>query len=565
MINDVLLNAFAAGIKPEQKLSITEWAKRYVKLARSSRSTTADLNQTPWLIQPLETVLGNDATEVVINAPVGSGKSTMFEIIGTYIIAEKPGPALFATQTDADAQEWMQTGFLPALKGCPLIDGLWPKERNLIRRDFIQFPHMPVWVGGSNLSNFQSKSCDTVLIDEAWMLKKGLLEEARRRTHDRFNSKVVLVSQSGVVGDDFDLAYNRCFKHEFSYCCPSCEIFHPYSFDSLKWECDKTEDGEEIWQSVDVHYECPCGHTFKDNATDRRSMAESGRFIPSDSTNPEKGHIAFHYTALNVWWIPWAKLVIEFLKANQQKKKGNFAPLRQFLQKRLAKAWNETDLLEQEAISLSDYTLTEAKPWDLTILTADVQKQDIWFIVRTWTKGGESRLLEYGKVLTFGQLEEIQKKWSIKNNAVFLDSAYRVEEVKGALARYGWLGLNGRPESHYSITNKRTGKREKRIFSAPNIYKSSVGNAVITYYSSQGIKDVLFILKSGHGTRWEIPSDASEQYINMMNSEIKTLVDGKITYKRIKDDNHWLDCECEQIAAAMMHHHYPTITQTSED
>ncbi len=562
----LLYQAFARSIKPEQKLSIVDWSSRYVKLARSSRSEWADLRQTPWLIEPIETILGNDVSEVVIAAPTGGGKSTLFEIIGTYIVAEKPGPTLFCTQTNPTAQEWMETGLKPALKNCSLIDRLWPKDSNSIRKDFVNFPHMTLWVNGANKSNLQSKSCDTVLIDECWLLEdKGMLDYARKRTHDRFNSKCVFVSQAGILNDDFDLAYKQTYTHQFAYHCPSCQEFHPYNFDDLKWSIDKNED-LHIWETLDVSYHCPCGHVFNDNATDRRSMAESGRYIPAHSSNPLRGHKGFHFTALNLWWVEWRKIVIEFLRANEQKQKGDFSLLTKFIQQRLARPWDESTILEdQKPIAVSDYSFEDASPWDLTILTADVQLQDIWYVVRTWTKSGESRLLECGKVLTFSDLEKVQTKWGIKSPAVFLDSAYRTEEVKTACGTYGWLGLNGRGESSYQVTS-RNGRKYKRIYSGPNQNKVTIGTntRLVTFvnYSSIAIKDILFILKGGNGSRWEVPKNVTDQYLNMMNSEIKIIKDGSPYYKKVKDNNHWLDCECMQVVGSMMHGHTSMITET---
>jgi hypothetical protein len=560
--SQILRNAFASAIKPSPKMSIIDWASKNVKLSRSSRSEYADLRQTPWLVDPLETILGNTGVEIVINAPVGSGKSTMLEIAGTYIVSEKAGPTMFAAQTDPDAQEFFQTGLMPALKNCSLIDNLWPAKQNAIRKDFVQFTHMPLWCCGANMSNFQSKSLDNVFIDEVWMLKAGLLTEARKRTHDRFGSKVVLVSQSGLINDDFDLAFKQTYQHEFAYKCRSCGKYHRYEFENLKWNCEKVDD-KVVWESIEAHYECPCGEIYKDTTNDRRSMSESGKYIDGDTTNPLKGHYGYHYSALNVWWIEWRKLVVEFLKAVESSKKGNNKFLRQFNQKRLAKPWDEYEMLDEAPLTLAEYILAEAQRMDVTIITVDVQKQDLWYVVRTWDRDGNSRLLESGKVLTFAEIANIATKFDIKNNAVFLDSAYRSEEVKNILAKYKWLGLNGRADSGYTITNKRTNKKYTRLFDAPKTHQTSSGMAVTTYYSSMGIKDILFILKAGHGARWDIPSDVGQEYINQINSEIKVMnAAGAPTYKKIKENNHILDCEAMQVVAAMMWKVYPSIEES---
>jgi hypothetical protein len=556
-----LRNAFASAIKPSPKMSIIDWAAKNVKLSRSSRSEYADLKQTPWLIDPLEAILSNNYSEVVINAPVGSGKSTMLEIAGTYIVAEKAGPTMFAAQTDPDAQEFFQTGLLPALKNCKLIDNLWPAKQNAIRKDFVQFTHMPLWCVGANMSNLQSKSLDNVFIDEVWMLKAGLLVEARKRTHDRFGSKVVLVSQSGLLNDDFDLAFKQTYQHEFAYKCRGCGEYHKYEFENLKWDCEKVDD-KVVWESIEARYECSCGEVYKDTTIDRRTMSDSGEYIAGSTENPLKSHIGYHYSALNVWWVEWKKLVIEFLKAVESSKKGNNKFLRQFNQKRLAKPWDEYELLDENPLKLGEYTLSDATQMDVTIITVDVQKQDLWYVVRTWDRDGNSRLLESGKVLTFAEIANIAEKFNVKNNAVFLDSAYRSEEVKSILAKYKWLGLNGRGDNGYTITNKRTGKKFTRLFDMPKTHQTSNGMAVTTYYSSMGIKDILFILKSGHGAIWDLPIDVGLEYLNQLNSEIKIIAaNGHPTYKKIKENNHLLDCEAMQVCAAQMHKVYPSIEE----
>ena len=553
-----LYRAFASTIKPEQKMSITKWAKANVKVARSSRSEYADLTQTPWLIEPLEIILSNNQEEIVMLAPTGGGKSTMLEIAITYIVAEKPGPTLVCAQSDPDAYEWMQTGVLPALKSNRIIKGLWPNKKNLVRKDFIQFPHMTFWLGGTNYNNLQSKSVDTVIFDEAWLAKPGLIGEGRRRTHDRFNSKVVMCSQAGWIGDELSNAFDNCYKFEYSFKCRNCGTDVVYDWKDIKFDYEKHEN-EYIWESVSATYECPhCKEVYLDNAIEKRSMADSGKYIPTNSDNPIKNHIGYHFNALAVWWIPWEKLVVEFLKANEQKKFGQLDQLRQFNQKRLALPWADYTIAEESIIHVGDYKLGETKNWFITIVTVDVQKQDLWYVVRTWDKTGESRLLEANKALTFTDIENIQKKHNIKNKAVFLDSAYRTEEVKEALAKYGWLGLNGRADANFQVNSK--GRRYKRLYSMPQRHQTSSGDAVITYYSSCGIKDVLFILKAGHGARWGIPEDISQDYLDQIQSEIKILGPGnKPIYKQVKVNNHFLDVEAMQIVGAMMHYAYPNV------
>lgn len=556
-----LRNAFAIGCRPEQQTSIVDWVKKNVRLATSSRSEYMDLSMTKFLIAPLEAILGNEHSNICLIAPVGSGKTSMLTAAITYVVAEKPGPTLVGMLANADAQELMETVVMPALKACPTVDKLWPTKKNYIRKDQVLFNHMPLWVSGSNITNFQSKSCDYVLLDEAWTLKKSLLKEAARRTHDRFNSKFVLMSQAGIVGDDFHGAIEDCYKNEFCYKCESCNQYHPFEFDDFKFTYDKTEDGRVIWDTLKVWLQCPtCEAVYDDTIQTRRRLSEGGSYLPAASSNPLKGHIAFHYTAFCVWWISWNKLMTEFLQAHELKKAGDYDAIRQFFQKRIAKAFDENEmLLENREITTSEYTLEDAKNirGDATILTADVQMDNLFYVIRTWYKDGTSKLLSYGTVSDFENLRTLQQSWDIKDKCTGIDSAYRDMEVKEASLKYKWICLNGRMEKDYLIVDHKRHLKYRRIYSEPVKFKTDKGLATVTYYSSNSTKDILFRLKNGMGVSWEIPVDASEDYKNQLNAEVKVFDNGKYFYKKIHPRNHYLDCCCMQIIMALGHNMFP--------
>ena len=76
-------------------------------------------------------------------------------------------------------------------------------------------------------------------------------------------------------------------------------------------------------------------------------------------------------------------------------------------------------------------------------------------------------------------------------------------------------------------------------------------------HAADKIKDVLSMLKAGHGPLWEVPLDISEAYQDQIDSEFKRDVENKKTgqikkmYVKIKE-NHLLDCKAMQTAAALM-------------
>ena len=173
------------GWRPPTTLKTWEWARDNVKIANSERASFFDPEQTPWWKAPMECAGDHEVREVVVIAPTGSGKSTMAEGLIPYIVAEDPGAMLYTSQTDADARFWAETRLLPALKSVESIRNLWPEDRHKSRKLEIIFPHMPLVLGGANMSNFQEKSVRWIYGDEVWKWAPGLLRECQARTARR--------------------------------------------------------------------------------------------------------------------------------------------------------------------------------------------------------------------------------------------------------------------------------------------------------------------------------------------------------------------------------------------
>ena len=170
-----LIEQFQRGIRPPTDLSVPDWASKNVKITNSERASKFDIKQTPWLREPMECAGDIETREIVFLSPTGSGKSTMAEGLIPYVVSEDPGPFLYASQTDSDSKFWVESRLMPALKSCPKIKQLWPKNRHKVRAAEILFPHMPFISGGANMSNFQEKSMRYLYGDEVWTWKKGML------------------------------------------------------------------------------------------------------------------------------------------------------------------------------------------------------------------------------------------------------------------------------------------------------------------------------------------------------------------------------------------------------
>ncbi len=101
----------------------------------------------------------------------------------------------------------------------------------------------------------------------------------------------------------------------------------------------------------------------------------------------------------------------------------------------------------------------------------------------------------------------------------------------------------------------RKGRMVQRYYSP--VRKIAVGRnrtASMYYWSNLSIKDALARLRSNtEGATWDVPRDAPDDYLDMLDSERRVLEKGQWRWVQIQNRaNHYWDCECMQVCAAFM-------------
>ena len=308
------LAAWCSAWRPQDRRTVAEWASQHVTIPGSARSRRFDPSASPWLREPLEYFADNRVREQVLVMPTGAGKTTIFDVCIPHAIAEDPGSILLAMQTDPDAREHMEDRLLPILHECAPVETLMAGlNRHSVRKEAIVFPHMSLYVGGANKNNFQRKSVRYVFLDEAWLIKHGLIEEARARTHNRWNRRVVIVSQGGnesvTIGAekrDTELheAWARTDRRELCMVCPECGETHPWKWKHVTYERNDGEIDERAI-SESAHYVCPsCQTAFEDKPEVRRALSSASVYV---ATNPNAlpHHHGWHAPAMAVLQERW--------------------------------------------------------------------------------------------------------------------------------------------------------------------------------------------------------------------------------------------------------------------
>lgn len=558
--------AFCQAVKPPSPLDPPVWISQNVKLFNSERGDKYDINQALWFYEPLMQLKNYNTKQVVVYAPTGAGKSAMAEGLICWVVTQRPGPLLYLSQTNDTSRLWKETRLDYSLKNCPKVKALWPKDRHKNRKGDLIFPHMPLHIRGANKSSCQELSMQYLFGDEVWTWDAGLMTEFLNRHHKRWNRKVFLVSQAGYVDDSMDRAYEETDKNEWHFKCDGCGEYIRYEREILKY--DKIKENGMLNHQLSANtarIECPeCGHEYKDHVAVRRKMHENSKYIPTNNS-PIDGHKGYRMHRLGIWHTPWSDYVLTELKAKKQLDMGVVDSWRQTLQKDDCQPWRDDLGIKRKDMKVSEHKLADIDPkWKMPgethrFMTVDKGKEHFWVIIRAWSRGTASELLYEGYVESTKdeiRMREIQQRFEVQDNHVFVDIGYEQSETIDEIAPYGWWGIKG-SQKPFFVHKTKVGQEEK-LYSSVKIATGKTGRkARYIDVSADSVKDVLWRLMNGQGLDWRVPRDVSKAYKRHMKGEVKTegptgkkqLIDEY--WKRI-DDNHLFDCEYYNVAAALI-------------
>lgn len=573
-----LIEGLIEGIRPSDEMGIIDWLEEHARFPHSDRNKRFSRETAPWLNPVLEEVANNDNRLIVCRGPVGSSKTTLFEALHQWIPSQEPGPTMTITQSDDDTQDWVETRLIKCLEACDPLRHIWPTEkvREKIKKDKHMWPHMFSLFGGANLKTLQSKSIRWGLGDEVWMWKSGMIREFEGRFHDRWNRRLLLVSQGATEDSEFSKKYDLTDKRVRHFECPKCKKVQPYDWANLKWTTYHLEDNplnnydyKKIFPTI--HYCCSnkdCGKSWENSPIKRRELSNFGFYVPT-STDSIEGHVGFHWNALSVYWIDWATLVHEWLIAIIEKKKGNSEKFWQFQQKRLANDEELSNDTEYGDLLHYDYELSEYENGEpindeyIRFMTNDKQINHYWTVIRAWRLDGSSRLIYEGRTLTEGDIKALQEQYKLPSNRVTVDAQYDTPSVYSMCSRNGWIALHGSKEKGFASYKGKSKFRKKEVKFVSAVEVANLGRGPdgrprscrYMFFAASRIKDILVNLRNNRGASWELPKTVSKEYAFQIDSEVKRKFINSKTKEEVFDyvkirDNHLFDAEVHQVAIA---------------
>ena len=561
-----LLEAFCRSIRPPSREPPDLWAARHVRL-NSDLGEFFDPDASPALRQPLRRMFDNTRKEVCLVAPPGIGKTTLFEAALCYLASEDPGDCLIASKNEELLEQWLDTRLHPILNRCEPLREYLPRASDR-QKKLLLLRHMFIAARAANESSLQQTSVRYCFLDEAWMYAAGMIGYARKRLHDRWNGRTILVSQAGYAGSEWDIACSLGDQHRYHWCCTVCGGRFPFEWKQVRWNGDE-EKAALNWPRIreTTRLGCPaCDAEYPDTAEARRALVTAAEWVKV-ADGEEPAHETYVVPAMANFRVPWSRLVREFLTATAASKLGDKTPLFQFFTQRLSQFWKETfDGEDRPALKTALYswrTYEDGRKVEgeaARFLTIDRQADHWWCLIRCWREDMSSRLVFFGKLRTEEELRALQHRYGVEDRHVFQDSAYDTAAVYAQCAKFGWFAIQGTGESAFEHPKKdlkgRLIGKEYKMYS--RIREVTVGRGVtcrLIFLASERLKDVTAHLRDGKGPLWEVPGDVGSEYALQVMGETKkeTLnAQKRSEWKWVKTSaNHAFDCCYYNVFAAI--------------
>lgn len=559
-----------------QRKSTIAWAQKHARLDYGA----FDPDRLPFIREPLDTIDRVRGAKFILRGSIQSVKTLALQLRAVRSMQVEPVRSLWYSQQDDAVRDFADEKLNPLFDSCAPLGHLLYRDPNKRAKTRYILPAAPFFLLSANvILNRNSKSGQDLYLDEPWTYKPGQPTEIFGRASSyEWHHRIILAESGPDKGSETDQLWQASDRREWHVTLPcghlqalewgDAEVSH-----GMKWDHSLKDDrGQWDFAAVraTVRYVCSaCGTSHEYSPRLQAEANRLGRYVQTNPA-PDTALYGWHWNALA--HMSWPNLVVLWLQANEAKRLGDLSLVEDFKRKRLAVAWDPADVVRYDRkIPFGRYKIAEDWPDEVKdsegrpfrFLTVDVQKDHFWAVIRMWSHSGRSRLRWAGRLLTAGQIHDLQVEHDIMHYRVFLDSAYNPEMVYRVCSQFRWLCFNGTGSRDFLHPEDRI----RRIYSPIHTidpFQGTVqeGQRAIGefYFSSNGAKNRLDLLRTiaedDGEALWTIAEDASADYLEQIDGEVKIRrlnPRGGFSYEwQTVGPNHLFDCEVAQVVAASM-------------
>ncbi len=446
-LNRVISKA-VSGMKPPEKLTVSEWADKYRRLSSESSAEAGvwRTSRTPYLKEIMDCFNDPHVRHIVVVASSQVGKSEAINNMIGYIIDQDPGSILFIQPTVGDAKEYSKLRIAPMIRDTKRLKAKVadPKSRDSANTIFQKsFPGgILTLCGSSEAHSLCSKPIRYIFGDERdrWAETAGdegdpwKLATTRQLTF--YNSKAVEVSTPTIKGSS---AIEKSFKtgtmERWKTRCPHCGEFSEIVFQNIRYTKNVVEiEGAKNVQISNIYYICPaCGAISKENEI----KSQPAKWVPDNPEAYGNGNTrSFWLTSWVSPWTSWKDIIEMHTRAI-----GNPIDMQVVYNTRFGLLWEYRGDIESEDELLKRREEYKAElPDGVLVLTCGIDTQDdrIEYEVVGHGHFGETWGIKKGIIMGTPDSDEV---WQSLDDV--LDHVYRFENGLGLKISLSFMDEGG--------------------------------------------------------------------------------------------------------------------------
>ena len=321
------LKSALLNFKPPEQITVKEWADKYRRLSpeNSAEPGRWRTDRTPYLEEIMDAFTDPKIRRIAVAASSQVGKTEMEMNMLGYAIDIDPGPIMWVTPTQDNAEDFSKRRIAPMIRDTrPLKRKIEPsksrsRDNTVLKK---KYPGGMLTMTGSNSpANLASTPCRYVFGDELdrWTKDAGgegdpwALLEARTTTF--FNHKMVQVSTPTIKGSStIETAFLIGTQEYWSAECPHCGEYHFVKFDNIHFEHEeRVVGGKKQFDIKKINFCCPnCGCL----SSEKEIKKAPHKWIAQNPDAYKNGIRSFWINAFSSPWMDWYKIVLRFLEAD---------------------------------------------------------------------------------------------------------------------------------------------------------------------------------------------------------------------------------------------------------
>jgi phage terminase large subunit GpA-like protein len=359
-------------------------------------------------------------------------------------------------------------------------------------------------------------------------------------------------------------------RAHWAWPCLFCGEYFVPRFDFLRWDDPVGRKVTPIEAGNSAHVACPhCGGIHTD-AEHKREMNARGRYVAPGQVVDTEGNVtgsppatttaSFWVSGLCSPFISWSQRAADYVLARRLADPERIRTSRNASFGELYRPGRgHAPELVAVANHKTAYHRGEVPSWvRLLVLSCDVQRSQIYWVLRGWDSNSTSALINYGTI--WGSTTE-EGCWI--ELAEFIRAPYACRRIERCLIDYGF-----RPGKVVEIPFNRVHDFARRLPNRVRLTKGASQPQKALLKKSQtegGLK--LFLLDTDRAKlsiyekidwptdvrgAWLLPGDVEDDYLRQMISETRTKTPaGRVTW-RAHGANHYWDAECMQMVVPLI-------------